>query len=390
MGRDMKRVTWVLAGTCLCLLLTSALSIRAYLGASKRVEQVGTFYKERLHAASTQLTSAERDVRAVSEYLGALSSDASQSYSKPEADEAQSLVSKLLGATHTLGEKLDGSPSPREIVRLLENYDRERSAYDNGPSFRVGATCSDGWQSSATGRGACSHHGGVADWQYGKSGTPPVPPSGSDLGDLEFGQVPSLTVVRVKYRGTGSANAHTLEIQAASGHVYSWDRGTPATKADLDQIFAYDAASYPAKGEMGRVDHGTTKAATPAQTFWLGDPETSVVRMMGTPTSRNGFGNRSILYYNLSRVTFIDGVLEEFDNTSQNLKVAAPGASSRRSEMFTVGSSQDGVITVMGTPSSYSQFGNRAILYYDLSRVTLVGGKVAEYDNTSSNLRVKE
>jgi hypothetical protein len=31
---------------------------------------------------------------------------------------------------------------------------------------RVGATCSDGTSSSATGSGACSHHGGVACWQY--------------------------------------------------------------------------------------------------------------------------------------------------------------------------------------------------------------------------------
>ena len=31
---------------------------------------------------------------------------------------------------------------------------------------RVGAICNDGWQSSATGRGACSHHGGVDHWIY--------------------------------------------------------------------------------------------------------------------------------------------------------------------------------------------------------------------------------
>lgn len=31
---------------------------------------------------------------------------------------------------------------------------------------RVGAICSDGSQSSATGSGACSHHGGVYQWLY--------------------------------------------------------------------------------------------------------------------------------------------------------------------------------------------------------------------------------
>jgi hypothetical protein len=31
---------------------------------------------------------------------------------------------------------------------------------------RVGAMCNDGTQSSATGSGACSHHGGVSCWLY--------------------------------------------------------------------------------------------------------------------------------------------------------------------------------------------------------------------------------
>lgn len=32
--------------------------------------------------------------------------------------------------------------------------------------YRTGARCRDGSYSSATGRGACSHHGGVANWIY--------------------------------------------------------------------------------------------------------------------------------------------------------------------------------------------------------------------------------
>ena len=34
-------------------------------------------------------------------------------------------------------------------------------------TVRTGAVCEDGSRSSATGRGACSHHGGVAYWLYG-------------------------------------------------------------------------------------------------------------------------------------------------------------------------------------------------------------------------------
>ncbi|WP_305983422.1 SH3 domain-containing protein [Roseivirga thermotolerans] len=35
-------------------------------------------------------------------------------------------------------------------------------------SYRIGAVCKDGSLSSATGRGACSHHGGVSTWRYGQ------------------------------------------------------------------------------------------------------------------------------------------------------------------------------------------------------------------------------
>ena len=31
---------------------------------------------------------------------------------------------------------------------------------------RIGSVCEDGWNSNATGRGACSHHGGVDHWIY--------------------------------------------------------------------------------------------------------------------------------------------------------------------------------------------------------------------------------
>lgn len=56
---------------------------------------------------------------------------------------------------------IDGlTPVDTLTIRLHEN-----SKY----KYRVGATCSDGWHSNATGRGACSHHGGVSEWLYGYS-----------------------------------------------------------------------------------------------------------------------------------------------------------------------------------------------------------------------------
>ncbi len=46
---------------------------------------------------------------------------------------------------------------------IQDNID---NAYQTGG--RTGAICRDGSRSSATGRGACSHHGGVARWLYAK------------------------------------------------------------------------------------------------------------------------------------------------------------------------------------------------------------------------------
>lgn len=40
------------------------------------------------------------------------------------------------------------------------------TAPSGGGGGRTGAVCRDGWNSSATGSGACSHHGGVAYWTY--------------------------------------------------------------------------------------------------------------------------------------------------------------------------------------------------------------------------------
>lgn len=50
---------------------------------------------------------------------------------------------------------------PGTTLHWTEYYYRPTVNTYNG---RTGAICRDGWQSSATGRGACSHHGGALYW----------------------------------------------------------------------------------------------------------------------------------------------------------------------------------------------------------------------------------
>lgn len=42
----------------------------------------------------------------------------------------------------------------------------ERLYLENSTKLRIGAKCFDGWSSNSTGAGTCSHHGGVANWEY--------------------------------------------------------------------------------------------------------------------------------------------------------------------------------------------------------------------------------
>lgn len=46
----------------------------------------------------------------------------------------------------------------------FKRYLKKGKAITSTSSYRTGAICRDGTRSSATGRGACSHHGGVSSW----------------------------------------------------------------------------------------------------------------------------------------------------------------------------------------------------------------------------------
>lgn len=48
--------------------------------------------------------------------------------------------------------------------KIIQNY--YSKYYPTETRVRVGAVCNDGTTTKATGRGACSHHGGVAYWLY--------------------------------------------------------------------------------------------------------------------------------------------------------------------------------------------------------------------------------
>jgi len=52
--------------------------------------------------------------------------------------------------------------------------------------YRIGARCRDGWRSSATGSGACSWHGGVAEWLYADDRIVHETKTGREIGTVKW------------------------------------------------------------------------------------------------------------------------------------------------------------------------------------------------------------
>lgn len=55
-----------------------------------------------------------------------------------------------------------------DVGYVSKKYIKKGKAIVSFYTYRVGAVCRDGSSSTATGRGACSHHGGVARWKTRK------------------------------------------------------------------------------------------------------------------------------------------------------------------------------------------------------------------------------
>ena len=73
-------------------------------------------------------------------------------------DELEKGINKRLEENKARLEELSQSPL------WFAPHTADTPTKENGN--RTGAICQDGWQSRATGRGACSHHGGVRYWLY--------------------------------------------------------------------------------------------------------------------------------------------------------------------------------------------------------------------------------
>lgn len=140
-----------------------------------------------------------------------------------------------------------------------------------------------------------------------------------------------------------------------------------------------------------------TPPATLSKDYWnIGSPRDEILNIQGTPTGvvRYDTGCREVLYYDSSTVEFDNGVVSNYDNIENNLRVSVDAPPAERpptqNSFWTLGSSREEVFRVQGTPTQISQFETtgREVLYYGSSSVELQDGSVTEYNNLENNLRV--
>ena len=119
--------------------------------------------------------------------------------------------------------------------------------------------------------------------------------------------------------------------------------------------------------------------------FTLGSSPDEVLAVEGTPTSIEG----NEWTYDTSSVGFSDNQVDSYANAAHNLHVQVfpkgDSSAARTRGFFTLGSSEDDVLVVQGTPTSIA--GNRWT--YELSWVKFDNGKVESYANVSENLRLR-
>jgi hypothetical protein len=171
--------------------------------------------------------------------------------------------------------------------------------------------------------------------------------------------------------------------------------GSPSSITNLvgEKLMYFDTSSVTVKD--GKVfeysDRGNLKVEVSSKSkstgpFTMGSSEDDVIATMGTPSSISNLIGEKLLYFNLSSVTIKDGKVFEYSDRG-NLKVVVR-SKSKSIRPFGVGSSEDDVIAIMGTPSSISNLIGEKLLYFNLSSVTIKDGKVFEYSN-KGNLNLK-
>lgn len=190
---------------------------------------------------------------------------------------------------------------------------------------------------------------------------------------------PELPVAAPAAAGTFGLGSTQPQVRAVMG--------TPSAQYGNTWQYGYDSVDF----ENGRVKRYSNasgslriaiqpKVRSPKTTFSLGDTEDVILSVLGTPSAIYG----NTWQYGYDSVDFENGRVSRYSNISGELKIKIAPQTHSTKPAFSLGDSQDVVLSVMGTPSA--QYGNTWQYGYD--SVEFENERVARYSNISGDLKV--
>jgi hypothetical protein len=147
-----------------------------------------------------------------------------------------------------------------------------------------------------------------------------------------------------------------------------------------------------------RAQAADQQADQPVMTrdLWgVGSRRAVVLKLQGKPTSAERYDSlcKEVLQYGKSQVELSNGLVVRYSDTDRNLKVSATELPLLNPQVgvWDVGSTQETVFQIQGTPSRVSQYdySDQETLYYGNSTIELGNGRVTGYDNQDRNLKVR-
>lgn len=147
--------------------------------------------------------------------------------------------------------------------------------------------------------------------------------------------------------------------------------------------------------------HGNALEKSPVSNnpndFWsIGSRLEDVVRIQGKPLKIRRYDSlcKQVAYYKDSQVEIKQGVVTDYKNFDNNLKVATNESASiqpqTNSDFWSLGSSKEEVLRLQGTPTQVVKYESLAkeIVYYNNSRIEFNQEQVTAYSNLDDNLKV--
>jgi hypothetical protein len=181
----------------------------------------------------------------------------------------------------------------------------------------------------------------------------------------------------------GSSQREVLRVQGKPTKVYgqTWAYGLSDVTFKEGRVWRYHNFDGTLRVQM-LPSMSAAKGLNPT-TFSLGSSRDEVLLVQGTPTQVDG----NKWSYGFSEVYFKNGVVNGFNNFFSNLKVLMLPSKATEAALskgyFTIGSSQDDVLAVQGTPTVV----HGGIWSYQLSEVQFADGKVRIVNDFSGNLK---